>query len=461
MNRISIKLGVYFLIFVLVLEAGLFIYLYHELANSRITEELESLRLRGNSHRDVLEKNFDSTTLHHVALMESEAKTEVVIVDQKGKILSHSNPIRKEIRKLMQKHNPKPAPYRGEIIQGDWSHRNYIATASPIRINHNRVGTVYMFQHTDSIRLMLARLKHHFYVVGIISILFFVVTIFILSKIITRPLVRMKKATEELSKGNFSVTLNVRSQDELGQLGNAIESLAEELQYLKRERNDFLANISHELRTPLTYIKGYTDIARRPHITAAAREKYLSIIQEETERLSALIQNLFELAQLDQNAFLIEKQSVRFYDFLESIVQQLQPLFDRQHIQLNFSCPEDLVIKVDTIRFKQVIMNLLDNALNYSEPYTKVQLEVKREDHKIFIKITDQGIGIPPKELPFIFDRLYRVEKSRSRKSGGTGLGLAIVKEIVEAHGGTIQVESELGKGTTFTIVLKEENEYA
>ncbi|HWO97457.1 MAG TPA: ATP-binding protein [Bacillus sp. (in: firmicutes)] len=458
MNRISIKLGVYFLIFVLVLETGLFIYLYHELANSRITEELESLRLRGNSHRDVLEKNFDSDTLHHVALMESEAKTEVVIVGEKGEILSHSNPIRKEIKKLMQEHIPKQALYRGEIIQGDWSHRNYIATASPIFIKDKEVGIVYMFQHTDSIRSMIARLKHHFYVVSGISVLFSVITIFLLSKIITSPLVRMKQATEKLSDGNFSVKLNVRSEDELGQLGNAIESLAEELQYLKRERTEFLASISHELRTPLTYIKGYTDIAGRPNIAAADREKYLGIIQEETKRLSVLVQNLFELAQLDQNAFLIEKQRVRFYTFLESIFQQFQPLFNRENIQLQFSCPEDLMIKVDTIRFKQVIMNLLDNALSYAEPHTKVDLAVKKEGHKVFINIMDQGIGIPPKDLPFIFDRLYRVEKSRSRKSGGTGLGLAIVKEIVEAHGGTIQVESVLGRGTTFTIVLKEEN---
>lgn len=460
MNRISIKLGVYFLIFVLVLEAGLFMYLYHELANSRITEELESLRLRGNSHRDVLEKNFDSTTLHHVALMESEARTEVVIFDQKGKILSHSNPIKKEFRQLIQEHHQKQDPYRGEIIQGDWSHRNYIATASPIHINDKEVGTVYMFQHTDSIRSMIARLKHHFYVVSGISVLFSVITIFLLSKIITSPLVRMKKATEKLSEGNFSVKLNVRSQDELGQLGNAIESLAEELQYLKRERNEFLASISHELRTPLTYIKGYTDFAGRPNIKAADREKYLGIIQEETERLSSLVQNLFELAQLDQNAFLIKKQPVYINDFLENILQQLQPMFDRQHIKLSFSCPKDLMIKVDTIRFKQVIINLLDNALSYSEPYTKVRLEVKKDGGKILIKVMDEGIGIPPEDLPFIFDRLYRVEKSRSRKGGGTGLGLAIVKEIIEAHGGTVQVESELGKGTTFTVVLKEENVY-
>ncbi|WP_078410912.1 sensor histidine kinase [Priestia abyssalis] len=461
MNRISIKLGVYFLIFVLVLEAGLFIYLYHELANSRITEELESLRLRGNSHRDVLEKNFDSTTLHHVALMESEAKTEVVIVDEGGKILSHSNPIKEEIRQLMKEHDRKQGPYRGKIIQGDWSHRKYIATASPIHIDGKEAGTVYMFQHTDSIRSMIARLKHHFYVVSGISVLFSVITIFLLSKIITSPLVRMKRATEKLSEGNFAVKLNVRSQDELGQLGNAIESLAKELQYLKRERNEFLANVSHELRTPLTYIKGYTDIAGRPNLAVSDREKYLGIIQEETERLSALVQNLFELAQLDQNAFLIKKELVYIHVFLESIFQQMKPMFDRQHIQLDFSCPEGLMVKVDTGRFKQVIMNLLDNALSYSEPYTTVRLEVKKDDGDIWIKVTDEGIGIPPKDLPFIFDRLYRVEKSRSRKSGGTGLGLAIVKEIVEAHGGMIQAESMPGKGTTFTIVLKEENEHA
>ncbi|USL44385.1 sensor histidine kinase [Priestia megaterium] len=457
MNRLSLKLGLLFLAFILLIEVGLFFYLYTGLAGTRISEELESLRLRGNSHREVLEKHHDSAPLSHVALMESEAETDVIITDKDGKIIRTSSPLVKGARKAVEQWQGYSLRYKGEIMQGDWKNKPYIATASPIRINQKNVGTVYMFENTKDIQDMIARLQHHFYIVGVISVLFSIITVFALSKFITLPLIRMKQATQKLSQGDFSVKLGAHSRDELGQLGTSIQILANELHRLKEERNEFLSSISHELQTPLMYLKGYADVAKRQSNSEMERNKYLNIIEEEAQRLSQLVKDLFQLAQLDQHTFLIQKQNVKLYSYLHHITQHFDLALKEKDIQLHLNCPREIEANIDPERFQQVVVNLLDNALKYSDNGSEILVIVRELPKKVTITFKDQGGGIPSKDLPYVFDKLYRVEKSRSRKSGGYGLGLSIVKEIVEAHGGEVTIESGVGKGTMVEILLRED----
>lgn len=153
------------------------------------------------------------------------------------------------------------------------------------------------------------------------------IIIYFLSKALTRPLIGMKEATTKLSEGNFSVTVPIRSHDELGELAQSIQSLANELNYLKKERNEFLASISHELRTPLTYIKGYADIARRKDLDVSERTSYLEIIHDESQRLNKLLDELFNMAKMDMNTFTISKETVRLASFLETIHEKVLPAF--------------------------------------------------------------------------------------------------------------------------------------
>ncbi|WP_429464695.1 sensor histidine kinase [Neobacillus sp. B4I6] len=162
------------------------------------------------------------------------------------------------------------------------------------------------------------------------------------------------------------------------------------------------------------------------------------------------------MAKLDQNTFSIFKEKIDLYVFLQTIYEKVLPAFQNKKMKLMIDCPKNLWINLDPVRFEQVIINLLDNSLKYSKEMTTTLVRVNKEKDEIEITIKDQGIGIPQEDLPYIFDRLYRVEKSRSRATGGFGLGLAIVKQIVEAHGGEISVESQVGHGTCFIINLKQ-----
>ncbi|RIW38361.1 HAMP domain-containing protein [Bacillus salacetis] len=453
MKKISTKLAIYFLAAVLIMESLLMIYLHSSMIDTRTQEEFQSILSRGNSHRDVLEDSYTEGTLNHIAHMESKTDTEVVITDENKKIIASSKDVSDGMRNLINDH-PQEVPREGLLIESDWEKMNYLATVTEYN-NGAEEGYVYMFKNTKPLRSLIQKLNYHFLMAGILGLLIIAVIYFLLSRILTRPLINMKEATEQLSNGDFLVKLPELGKDELGELSNSIQKLANDLENIQNDRLEFLASVSHELRTPLTYIQGYTAVALREGISDEKRNEYLRIIQDESGRIVHLIENLFELAKIDQNTFTITKQEIELCPLIQSVAKKVGPAFDRKNMTLQISCPKTVYAFADPLRLEQIILNLLDNALKYSEENTITSVMIRSpEAGKVGITVTDQGYGIPENELQHIFKRLYRVEKSRSRVSGGSGLGLSIVKELVEAHGGSVAIESKEGKGTSIEILI-------
>lgn len=454
--KISIKLGLWFSLCILLIEIVSMTFLHRNLVHSRVHQEYDSLLEKGNSQRDILEINSDPHTLSHISLMGSHSDTKVVVTNTRGEIILTTVKINSNIKDILNiPISNTNLPSNGKIIQDDWKEEQYISTVTAFNKDGKNFGYVYMFKNTYDVQKLISQLNKHILIASVLVLFTILVFIFFLSKALTKPLITMKEATKKLSKGDFSVTLPKPSNDELGELSHSIQTLANDLNYLKKERNEFLASISHELRTPLTYINGYADIARRKGLDEKDRVQYLEIIKEESQRVSSLIKELFDLANLDQNTFSINKEKVFLNVFLQSIYERVLPAFNNKGIQLELDCPKNILFNLDPNRFEQVIINLLDNSLKYSKESTTTILRAVEENGLIQITINDQGMGIPQEDLQYIFDRLYRVDKSRSRATGGFGLGLAIVKQLVEAHGGEITVESQVGEGTCFTIILK------
>ncbi|WP_371320268.1 sensor histidine kinase [Chengkuizengella axinellae] len=378
----------------------------------------------------------------------------VVITDDQFVLLEASDDVTEEIEHFISKSKILDLTLQGELIESRWRTEPYLTTISPIIIDNRLNGYVFMFLKTQPIRDMIQNLTMQFFIVGAIAVVISIVTTIFLSKFITGPLIQMKIATEKLSKGKSDVILDTFREDELGDLSRSIQKLSNDLKRLKKERSEFLSSISHELRTPLTYIKGYADVLKRPSLALKEKEDYISIIQEETENVTNLVNDLFDLAKMDRNEFLIKKEVVECCEYFQEIITIFKPAYEEKNVMLNFSCVPKIFVNIDRTRFGQVVHNFLDNALKYSPSNSNVQLKVQMENQQVRIRISDEGEGIPKTDLPRIWDRLYRVDKSRSRTTGGSGLGLTIAKEIIERHGGSVHVESTISKCTIFSIYI-------
>ncbi|WP_102345313.1 two-component system histidine kinase PnpS [Bacillus sp. Marseille-P3661] len=233
-----------------------------------------------------------------------------------------------------------------------------------------------------------------------------------------------------------------------------------ELKRLESIRNDFVANVSHELKTPMTSIKGFSETlldgaAEEPEL----REYFLGIILKETDRLQSLVNDLLDLSKIEQEGFKLNLSVIDISEIVRDVVIILESIAEEKEISLISNVEtEQLFIFADQHRIKQILINLINNAINYTPPEGSIEVFVLNLENEIKISIVDTGIGIAKEHISRIFERFYRVDKARSRNSGGTGLGLAIVKHLVEAHQGRIEVESEIGKGTTFSVILPKYN---
>ncbi|PRP56557.1 PAS domain-containing sensor histidine kinase [Bacillus halotolerans] len=230
-----------------------------------------------------------------------------------------------------------------------------------------------------------------------------------------------------------------------------------ETKKLEQMRKDFVANVSHELKTPITSIKGFTETLLDGAMEdKEALSEFLSIILKESKRLQSLVQDLLDLSKIEQQNFTLSIETFDAAKMLADIETLLKHKATERGISLQLNVPKDpLYVAGDPYRLKQVFLNLVNNALTYTPEKGSVAINVKPGETEIQIEVSDTGIGIQKEEIPRIFERFYRVDKDRSRNSGGTGLGLAIVKHLIEAHEGKIDVTSEPGRGTMFTVTLK------
>jgi two-component system phosphate regulon sensor histidine kinase PhoR len=229
------------------------------------------------------------------------------------------------------------------------------------------------------------------------------------------------------------------------------------LRRLENIRKDFVANVSHEIKTPITAIKGFVEILRDDGAKDEQDiKRFLEIIARHVNRLEAIIDDLLKLSRIEKD---VETEGIQLMesgikDVLESAIQVCRPLADSKRTEIGLFCDEGITAIINPPLLEQAAVNLLDNAIKYSDENRPVSIEAKNDEKEVLIHIIDNGRGIEQEHLPRIFERFYRVDKARSRRLGGTGLGLAIVKHIIQAHGGHVSVTSSPGKGSTFTIHL-------
>ncbi len=273
----------------------------------------------------------------------------------------------------------------------------------------------------------------------------------ILFRQVIRPVRGMMTLAGRIAGGDYGARVGRASSAELGSLAESLDRMAESLARLERLRKDLVANVAHELRTPLTNLRGYLE-AVREGVTPASGEVITSL-HEETMRLVRLVDGLHELSQFDARLPHVHLQDVDLEDLVRRLLAVRRTEFEEKRIVVRLAVNLDGPVHVDPDLLAQAVSNLLDNAAKYTPPGGDVAVEVAPTDAEVRVAVTNSGEGIPPGDLPFIFERFYRGEKSRSRESGGAGIGLAIVKEVAGAHGGRVGANSDGGHTTVWLTV--------
>jgi signal transduction histidine kinase len=282
------------------------------------------------------------------------------------------------------------------------------------------------------------------------------ISAYAVTKKMTKPLEAMSHSAQSYARGDFSarVPVNPDAGDEIGVLCRNFNSMADSLQRLEELRQGFIADISHELRTPMTVIQGYVDGILDGAIPAENQTEYLSIIRGEILRLSRLVARMLDISNIQSDNTAFSRQSVNVSELLRQVILGFENFIDDKALDVELLLPDnDIIVSFDSDSLMQILTNLIDNAVKFAPQNGQLSISLTHKGSKAFVSVTNSGSVIPPADLPLLFDRFYKTDKSRSSDKSGLGLGLYIVKSIIQSHGESIQVTSE-NNLTTFTFSL-------
>ena len=258
-----------------------------------------------------------------------------------------------------------------------------------------------------------------------------------------------------MARGDFSTRVQVQGSGEIRRMARTFNAMSEKIESLDEARNQFVSNASHELKTPLATMKIMIEsLIYQPEMESGLRTEFLTDINREIDRLSSIVSDLLTLVRMDVKDVKLTRENMSLAALIKDTEHLLTPLKEKRGQKLVLSLQDDCDMYADRTKLQQVVYNLMENAFKYTQPGGTVWVTLQKSGRSAVLRVQDNGPGIAAEHLPHIFDRFYRVDKARSRESGGTGLGLAIVHQLVMLHGGEIRVESEVGKGTVFTVEL-------
>lgn len=314
-------------------------------------------------------------------------------------------------------------------------------------------GTPHALFIRPDITVQFGEMRIFFSIIIVIAIMLCILLVGIITRFIVKPIVKLTDATESVAQGQYNIELNVTRRDELGQLADRFSQMAKSLAQLEQMRQEFVSNVSHEIQSPLASIQGFSQTLQTQRLTEEQQRHYLSIIEAESRRMSQLSKQLLMLASLDKEENILEKTTFDVADQIKQVFAHTEWSWRSKDLTIDMSLPSTY-IHGDQQLLHQVWTNLITNSIKFTPAEGVISVRISEQNKHCRIDISDTGIGIPQEHLPHIFNRFYRADEARDRSEGSSGLGLSITLKIVELHGGRIDVTSEPGMGTTFTVTL-------
>jgi signal transduction histidine kinase len=457
--KLSTKLAtLFFLSTVLIIIAmGTSFYI---LSKSFYKDQLKKdIEYRLEAHREVIEAHMSPETFEHVVIMEQkERKNSFIVFDAELNVQASNHQISQDMLDRYREWLLEAIDFetgRTDFIETMVHHIPHIWSFEPFMEKEEVAGYLFIDHDTGSFEEARWNLFVITTVMGMITLLFSGILIIFFSRKITLPLTNARNLTKRIAKGDFEVELTSNGKDELADLMKDITTMARQLKEYRDTRQQFLTNVSHDLRTPLTYIKAYSALLKDKGIDPELIKDQSTVIYQEATRMERLVKNLFQLMKLEEGRISMNMQEIELVGFVRTVTKKVKPASDEKKIELSIlSSQSELVINIDIDLFERALLNLLNNSIRHTKPSGQIQIRLTKLQNELKIEIKDNGEGIPKEDLPYIWDRFYRVDKSRSSMNGGSGLGLAITKQIIEHHGGTIRINSTKNVGTIFVISL-------
>ncbi len=316
---------------------------------------------------------------------------------------------------------------------------------------------IVIYMHTPVAEVISTRKQvlKYFLISGCVAVAIAVIITYIFSLRLSRPLKQIKNAAVKISNGEFERQLDIKSNDEIGELAMAFNQMALDLQNIEKMRRNFIANVSHELRTPMTSIRGFVEGILDGTIPPERHNQYLNIVKDETFRLNRLVNDLLDLAKIEAGEMKLNITTLNINEIVRKCVIKLEALLIEKELSVDADFEEEeLLAKGDSDAIERVLYNLMHNAIKFTPAGKKIGVTTRKSKDRIEVTVKDSGIGIDQSELDHIWDRFYKTDKSRGRDKTGTGLGLAIVRNIINEHKQSINVQSKPGQGTAFTFTL-------
>lgn len=314
-------------------------------------------------------------------------------------------------------------------------------------------GVMLVSASTDSISVTMEILSRKVLIVEVIVIIVTTIVSVLAAKILIRPFEKITEALDEAQEGYSSDPISVTDCVETEHIGDAFNRVLGRMKVLDTSRQEFVSNVSHELRTPITSMKVLADsLISQKDVPVELYQEFMEDIAEEIDREDEIITDLLSLVKMDRTAADLNITEVDINALVELIMRRLRPIAQNRDVEVVYESVRPVTAAVDEVKITQVISNLVENAIKYNKEHGWVRVKLDADHQYFSVEVADSGIGIPAESIDHIYERFYRVDKSRSREIGGTGLGLAITRSAILMHRGTIKVESIEGEGTTFTI---------
>ncbi|MEG0356672.1 MAG: ATP-binding protein [Christensenellaceae bacterium] len=331
-----------------------------------------------------------------------------------------------------------------------------ITVAKPVMVDGTPTNFIFIHKKINEMEASLMAMYRQIVLAAGISAALGIILTYVFSKNMLKPLAVVNIGAKQLAKGNFDIYLQVSSKDEIGQLADTFNSLAKELKKYEISRESLVANVSHELRSPLTSIQGLVQATLDGTIPPEEVSHYLGVVLDESKRLNMLINDLLDLAKIESGQFPMQIKKIEINELIRRTLITFESKIDAKNLKVDIQfAQENQLVYADKNRLMQVLQNLFENAIKFAPENGELNVYTTATKASIFVNINNSGDVIPKEELPYLFERFYKIDKSHSRKKEGTGIGLSIVKNILKEHGQKIWVRSDAQSGTTFTFTLK------